>query len=127
MPVALTPHETWDFQLEDDRKDGKLDLSNTVWTLRAIPAWVDAQITDAIKLERTKDGGDVIHRNGGTIERLVLEHGVTGVRNWKDAEGREVTIKPRDLSWLDRLAPKHRIELGNAVYGRHKLTSEDSD
>lgn len=124
MPIALTPNETWKFQLIDDRKEP----GSTVWTLRAIPAWVDAEIANKIGFERRSDGTEIVHRNAGDVDRLILEHGVVGWENWRDANGQDVPPpKKGDLSWLDRLAPKHRTELANAIYFRHKLTPEESD
>lgn len=133
MPIALTPHETWRFQLSDDYKDGKPDPNGTWWTLRSLPAFIEAQIQDLIRFE-LKESGQLIHANRGTIERLVLEHGVVSVENWKDEKGNDIVIRRvtsaggkdiADLAFLDRLAPRHRVELANAISARQKVDALD--
>lgn len=147
MPIAITPNETWRFQLEDDylekperdpsgkvTKPGKPDPNGTWWKLRALPAWVHAQVQDLIQFELRSDG-QLVHANRGTIMRLVLEHGVAGVEQWKDAQGHDVPFRMRtangrdvaDLSFLDYLKPAHQVELSNAVELRQKVTIEESD
>lgn len=133
MPIALTPHETWRFQIQDDYKDGKPDPNGTWWTLRALPAFIEAQVQDLIRFELTGDG-QLVHANRGTIERLVLEHGVVSVENWRDEKGNEIAIRRRtsaggkdvaDLDFLDRLSSRHRVELSNAISGRVKVDALD--
>jgi hypothetical protein len=139
MPTALTPHETWRFQLEDDHlpaespgAERKPDPAGTWWILRSIPAAVQAQIQNEIKW---KDAGDgtVMCPNRGTVMRLLIEHGVMGVENWKDADGQPVTIARvqgrdvADLRFLDRLAVHHRTELANAIDSRQKVTTAEGN
>lgn len=148
MPTALTPHETWEFQLEDDYaekperapdgtvvKKGRPDPEGTWWPLRAIPAHVAAQIADALTMG-SKDGESYYHLNAGTVDRLYLEHGVAGPpRNWKQANGQDVPFRMRtvngrdvpDLAFLDYLEPRHRSELARAIASRTKVTIEESD
>lgn len=133
MPIALTPHETWKFQLQDDYKDGKPDPNGTWWGLRALPAYIEAQVQDLIRFELTVEG-QLIHANRGTIERLVLEHGVVSVENWKDEKGNDITIRRATssggkdvagLDFLDRLSARHRVELANAISSRQKVDGLD--
>jgi len=133
MPIALTPHETWRFQLQDDYKDGKPDPNGTWWVLRSIPAYIEAQVQDLIRFELTGDG-QLVHANRGTIERLVLEHGVVSVENWKDEKSNDITIRRTTssggkdvahLEFLDRLAARHRVELANAISARQKVDGLD--
>lgn len=148
MPIALTPHETWEYQLEEDCaekperapdgtlvKKGRPDPEGTWWPLRSVPAHVAAQIADSLELG-TKNGEQVYHLNAGTVDRLYLEHGIAGApRNWKDAKGRDVPFRMRtvngrevaDLAFLDYLEPRHRSELARAVASRTKVTIEESD
>ena len=139
MPIALIPQETWKYQLVDDRmkdadgrrtRDSKLDPNGTIWTLRAIPASVHAHIEDEINLT-----GDGICPNRGTVKRLLLEHGVEAVENWKDADGRDIALRKRtvsgrdvvDLEFLDRLTLEHRVELANAIEAREKVTPAEGN
>lgn len=133
MPIALTPHETWRFQLQDDYKDSKPDPNGTWWVLRALPAFIEAQVQDLIRFELTGEG-QLVHANRGTIERLVLEHGVVSVENWRDEKGNEISIRRRtsaggkdvaDLDFLDRLSSRHRVELANAISARVKVDALD--
>jgi hypothetical protein len=132
MPIALTPHETWRFQLSDDYKDGKPDPNGTWWNLRSIPAFVEAQIQDLIRFE-LKEAGQLIHANRGTIERLVLEHGVVSVENWRDENGSDIVVRRTTvngkevahLDFLDRLSSRHRVELANAISSRQKVDALD--
>lgn len=143
-PIALTPNETWEYQLQDDYlekpelapdgtvvRKGKTDPNGTWWTLGAIPAHIQQQIQDAIVWE----GESLIHANRGTVMRLLLEHGVRGVRNWRDADGRDVVIHRRtvngrevaDLTFLDRISVAHRTELANATDRGRRPTAEEKD
>lgn len=135
MPIALTPNETWRYQLIDDRLPNKLpNPAGTWWKLRSLPAWVRTQIQDLISFE-VKGGAQLIHSNRGQVIQLILEHGVVGVENWKDAKGADVTIRMRTengrdvavLDFLDRLDPAHQVELANAVEARTKVEGADKD
>lgn len=141
MPLALTPHETWKYQLIDDRlpdpdgrrtRESKLDPNGTTWTLRSIPASVQAQISDAIRFAA---GSGEVCPNRGTIMRLQLEHGVESVENWADEKGATMTLRKRtvsgrevvDLEFLDRMTVEHRVELSNAIENREKVTAAEGN
>lgn len=139
MPLALTPYETWKYQLVEDRlpgpdgsrtKDSKLDKAKTIWGMRSVPAKVHAMVTDAIELA---EGSICLNR--GTVMRLLLEHGIDSVENWYDEKGNTITLKKRtvdgrevvDLEFLDRLTPEQRAELSNAVERREKVTPDEGN
>lgn len=140
MPIAITPHETWRYQLEDDRLrapdggPGKPDPNGTWWHMRALPAWLEAQITDLIHFS-IGENVQLVHPNRGTIERLLLTHGIMRVENWKTADGRDVPFKLKtengrevaDPAFLEYISQKHRAELANAASTRQKVTVEESD
>ena len=139
MPLALTPHETWKYQLISDRipdgdgrrtKTSKLNPDGPIWTLRSIPAGVHARITDAIELA---EGSICLNR--GTVALMLLEHGVESVENWTDEKGNTITLRKRtvggrevvDLEFLDRMTPDDRVELANAVENREKVTPHEGN
>lgn len=143
MPIALTPNETWRFQLPEDylpvaagETERKPDPLGTWWILRALPSEVWAQIEDAMKMQTDPaGGGDFLCGNSGTINRLALQYGVVGVENWKDANGRDVPFKLRtlngrevaDLAFLDYMMPKHWHRLARAVIDRQKVALDEGN
>lgn len=141
MPIAITPNETWRFQLEDDfllLQEGKLkrypDPNGTWWTLGSLPASVEASIRDVVELH-SDDNGAFINTNPGTVERRILENGVKGVEGFRTAAGHDVAIRMRkvgtreiaDLDFLDYLKPHHRKQIADAIYLRTKTTLDELD
>ncbi len=144
MPIALTPNETWEYQLDDDYlerplrdesrkviRPGKPNPDVAWWTMRALPAAIQQRIVDAV-LWDVSGGKEILHANRGTTQRMVLEHCVVSVRNWKDEKGQEIQIKmtkqgTADLAFLDYLTPAHRAELASAGDSRWKVSVSDSD
>jgi hypothetical protein len=134
MPIALTPNETWKYQLEDDRKNGKLDPKGTLWTLRPITGAVQRQIQDLIQFEFSENKQLVLANRGRVLE-LLLAHGVCAVENWADAAGKPISVELQkvngcevaNIAFADRLLPQHQTELGNAIDNRTKVRPPDSD
>lgn len=148
MPIAVTPNETWDFQLEEDylvkperdpktgviTKRGRTNPEGTWFTLRALPSWVEAQVSDAIEFELTDDG-QLVHQNRGTITRMQLQHGVVGIRNFREADGKDVPFKMEtmngrevaQLGFMEYLTISQRVELANAIALRQKVTVAEAD
>lgn len=148
MPIAVTPNETWKYQLEDDylekperapdgtiTKKGKTNPNGTWWRLKALPAHIEQQITDAIEFEFSEGETRLVHANRGTVQRLILQHGVDGVENWRDAQGRDVPIKKTtlngrdvaDLGFIEYLRQDHRAELASAIEQRLRVTVDEAD
>lgn len=134
-PIPLTPNETWKYQLVDDRlpgadgkrtKDSAVDPAGTLWTLQAIPAWLDRQITNLIEF---KDGQKICPNRGEVME-LQLKHGVSAVERFGDVVIKRVMENNRlvsDLSFTERLSHAHQVELANAVDQRTKVPEADQD
>lgn len=144
MPIALTPGETWTYQLIDDRKpnpdgtrtkDSKLDPNGTKWKCRALSAADEREITDGLGFSQGDDAL-IYHANRGTTNMLVLERGIVGIENFKTADGRDVPFKLKklangrevaDIGFLDYLDRKHIMELALVIEARTKVSEDDKD
>jgi len=149
MPIALTPDETWKFQLEDDYlekpelddkgnvvKKGKPDPAGTWWTLQALPAYIETRIQNMLEGEIGKDGKTVVRYNRCDVDELILVNGIASVENWKTATGSDVPLKRRkeangrmvlEQSVLNFIAHKHRLQLANAITERTKVSADEMD
>jgi hypothetical protein len=138
MPVALTPDETWDFQLIEDRKpDGTLDPSKTIFQCGALTPQDDADILDTeFAISRgTTGAGQLEQYRFGTRNLLACLRGLRGWRNFTDASGALIPFKtiamgqrmlcdPANLAFLS-LA--HRTELALAIVARSKVTVNEGN
>ncbi len=130
MPIALDPKSTFTYTLEDDRQlpEGQ----QTVFTLRGLTVAEEASVSDSMIL--ATPGADEMSLRAGTHQLTVLRHGLRGWSNFMDADGKEVVFEvgkghPRHVTdaCLDRLLPKHRQELSNAILERGAVTEAEGN
>lgn len=123
MPIALTPAETFEYQLKCDRlPDGSVNPDATVFVFKPLTVQGEAQIQNrsfvisaAGQLEQFNLGSNILAR---------LEFGLKGWRNFKDAAGVDV---PFSIDALSRLSPAHRTELSDAHRAHYSLTPEEGN
>lgn len=130
MPIALDPKQTFEFVLQDD-----LDLpedQRTSFTLRGLTVSEEATVTDS--MIAATSGVDEFSLRTGTHQLTVLRLGLKGWSNFNDAEGKPVafeTIKghPKHITdeCLDRILPKHRQEIANAILERGSVTEAEGN
>lgn len=124
MPIAVDPNKSWDYVLLVDRMLPPEE--QTVFNLRVLSARELAEIEDGAA--KSDLAGNIEFR-GGTQTLRILSLGVTGWRNFRDAQGNEITFrenngKPRAENW-DCLRPEWRKELANAVTEQNRLSEEE--
>ena len=123
-PIAIDPNQTWEYVLECDR-----DLppdQQTAFELKVLTARELAAIQDGAT-KGNVDGS--LEFRSGTQTLRILELGVRGWRNFKDAAGTDVPFrensgKPRLENW-DVLRPEWRRELANAITEQNRVTEEE--
>lgn len=123
MPIALTPAETFEYQLKCDRlPDGGVNPDATVFVLKPLSIQAEAQIQNRSFL--IGPGGTFEQFNLGSNILARLEFGLKGWRNFKDAAGVEV---PFSIAALERLSAAHRTELSDAHRAHYSLTTEEGN
>ena len=130
MPIALDPKSTFPYVLEEDR-----DLpedQQTVFQLRGLTVSEEAQVSDSMLLAHS--GSDEVAFRAGTQQLTVLRFGLKGWEKFHTAEGEEVKFEvtkghPKHVTdaCLDRLLPKHRQELMNAVMERGQINASEGE
>ncbi len=124
MPIAVDPSKTWEYVLLADQE--LPPEQQTVFELKTLSARELAAIQDGA----TKGNVDgTLEFKSGTQTLRILDLGVSGWRNFRDAQGAEVAFrenngKPRPENW-DCLRPEWRRELANAVTEQNRLTEEE--
>lgn len=130
MPIALDPKATFEYVLEDDRK---LPVEErTVFKLRGLTVAEEARVADS--MISSVPGQDELSFRSGTHQLTVLRFGLRGWSNFKDSSGSDVEFEltsrhPRHITdeALDRLLPKYRIELVNAIMERGTITEAEGE
>jgi hypothetical protein len=130
MPIALDPKATFEYVLEDDQSLPKEE--QTVFTLRGLTVAEEARVADS--MIAGLPGQDELSFRSGTHQLTVLRFGLRGWTGFNDAEGTPVefsrtTTHPKqvkDIS-LDRLIPKHRTELVNAILERGSVNEDEGE
>lgn len=124
MPIALSPRETFEYQLIDDRqpatKEGGerlTDPAKTIFIFRPLTLDEDAEVQDAA----LNSAGDLRY---GTFWLVRLRRGLKGWRNFADAAGKPIEFS---LANLERLSIKHRIELAEAHFRHYSLTTTEGN
>ena len=142
MPIALTPDTVFEYQLIDDRvpdADGKrrdssaVDPGGTVFLLRPLTPAEEATLQN--KQFTWSPSGELQSYNFGTERLTVLEYGLIGWRNFKDANGAEVPFRTRksgskttcDVECLAVLSLRHRNELVAAHKAHFALTEDEGN
>lgn len=130
MPIALDPKSTFPYVLEDDRESAA--DAQTVFNLRGLTVAEEASVSDSMILATA--GADELSFRAGTHQLTVLRHGLRGWSNFHDAEGKPVPFDlqkghPRHVTdeCLDRLLPKYRQELTNAILERGAITEDEGN
>jgi len=130
MPIALDPKSTFPYVLEDDRAMPEED--QTVFDLRGLTVAEEAAVSDSMILAH--GGMDELSFRAGTHQLTVLRKGLRGWANFKGADGEAIPFKQSrghpgcvtDES-LDRLLPRHRQELSNAILERGSITEQEGN
>lgn len=139
MPIAISPNESWEYQLVCDRipnergertAECNADPAGTFFSLLPLTPRDEASIEDScITLGPGSSGGLVV--NGarlGARSIEILSRSLSGWRNFRDADGMPVPFDPKDKEAnIARLEPAHRHELAGAVSGRTRVSLADSD
>lgn len=130
MPIALDPKATFDYVLEDDRSQPEGE--QTLFTLRGLTVAQEARVAD--NMIASIPGQEELSFRSGTHQLTVLRYGLRGWANFKDAGGDDVVFRtengsPRHVTdaCLDRLLPKHRTELVNAVLERGSVDEAEGE
>ncbi|MDA8122246.1 MAG: hypothetical protein M0Z38_06745 [Deltaproteobacteria bacterium] len=124
MPIAIDPTKVIEYVLLCDR-----DLppeEQTMFELKVLTARELAKIEDGSA--RADVSGNIEFRSGTQVINI-LNVGLKGWRNFKDAQGREVPFRenngaPRPENW-DYLTPDWRRELANAVTEQTRVTETE--
>lgn len=124
MVIAIDPTSTFEYVLRCDRQLEESD--QTVWTLRGLKHKERAEVEDAIA--QSDGDGNLSLRVGSQRTRILLA-GIVAVANFKDANGREVTVPKGGCSsaFLDHLDDAWATELANAITNRGRISAADSD
>jgi len=130
MPIALDPKATFDFVLEDDRKQKPEE--RTTFTLRGLTVGEEAKVADS--MISSIPGAEELSFRSGTHQLTVLRYGLRGWKNFNDSGGKKVAYEigknhPRHVTddCLDRLLPRHRTELVSAILERGSVTEEEGE
>lgn len=130
MPIALDPKATFDYVLMDDRSLPQEE--QTVFQLRGLTVAEEARVADS--MISSVPGQDELSIRSGTHQLTVLRFGLRGWSNFKDSSGSDIHFSveqrhPRHVTdeALDRLAPKHRQELVNAIMERGEVKQSEGE
>jgi hypothetical protein len=130
MPIALDPKATFEYVLEDDQSLPKED--QTVFTLRGLTVAEEARVADS--MISGLPGQDELSFRSGTHQLTVLRYGLRGWTGFLDGEGKPVAFEtsngsPRHVkdSSLDRILPKYRTELVNAILERGSVNEAEGE
>lgn len=147
MPIALTPEQTWEYQLVEDRipdangkrtSDCLANPSGTFFELRALRPHVEAAIEDRfINYRGGANGGiEVTKADLGSRTVEILQEALVGWRNFRDSDGRSVPfvtkkIGGRDVCDVEKclgyLSAAQRHELAGAATSHSRPTVAESD
>jgi len=132
MAEALGIGEEYMYILEDDRD--KPPEEQTRWYYKPLSYQVCCEIENSTveyKGSGKSRSGDFSGRLlSGTVERKILQEGLTRVENFK-YNGEEIHLPDKSKGYrardefFSRIRPKWRKELANAIYEGLYLTEED--
>lgn len=130
MPIALDPKSTFTFILAEDRE--LPEDQRTIFELRGLTVSEEAQVSDSMLMAHS--GTDEVAFRAGTHQLTVLRYGLRGWENFLDAAGQAVAYEttkghPKVVTdgCLDRLLPKHRQELVQAILDRGEINSDEGN
>jgi hypothetical protein len=130
MPIALDPKSTFEYVLVDDRELPK--EQQTTFELRGLTVSEEASVTDSMILAH--GGVEEMSVRAGTHALTVLRYGLRGWRNFHDADGNAVEFEtgrghPKQVTdaCLDRLLPKYRQEIMQAILDRGTVTESEGN
>lgn len=124
MAIAIDPNKTFEYVLLCDRELPPEE--QTIFHLKALSARELAEIQD--KAARADMDGNFEFRSGSQTLRI-LEIGVRGWKNLRDAQGNEIAFRenngrPRGENW-DLLLPEWRRELANAITEQNRISGAE--
>ena len=137
MPIALTPNETKDYQLIEDRlldadgkrsESSKLNPDGTVFHLRALTPHDEAEIQN--KQFSWSPAGEIESYNIGSEVLARLERGLAGWANFNDTAGKPVEFKTSGrlaLCHMDNLARLNVRQRGELAGAHRRLFSITAD
>lgn len=129
MIFAVSPNQTFEYILEEDRKSDE----PTVFTLRTLTARELCKIEDKVtRLSQNPDNKDevTISLYSGTQSLEAILAGLRGWKNFKNVNGEDVPFKadkkgvPKEET-LDLLPSDARSELSGVILARSRVTEED--
>jgi len=130
MPIALDPKATFEYVLEDDQSLPPEE--QTVFTLRGLTVAEEARVADS--MISGLPGQDELSFRSGTHQLTVLRYGLRGWTGFLDSEGKSVQFEtsngsPRQVkdASLDRILPKYRTELVNAILERGSVNEDEGE
>lgn len=127
MAIAINPKQTVPYVLKADR-----ELSpekQTTWHFRALTLDEVAQVRDSI-LSQNYDTNETIYR-GGRAELMTLRWGLKSVDNFADDKGQKVDVAVENGmvtdAFLERITPRDRMELAQAIAARGHVTPTEGN
>ena len=130
MPIALDPKATFEYVLEDDR--ALPPEEQTVFNLRGLTVAEEARVADS--MISGLPGQDELSFRSGTHQLTVLRYGLRGWTGFLDSEGKPVQFEtsngsPRQVkdASLDRILPKYRTEIVNAILERGSVNEDEGE
>ena len=130
MPIALDPKSTFPYVLKDDRE--LPEAEQTVFELRGLTVSEEAAVSDSMILAH--GGTDELSFRAGTHQLTILRMGLRRWSNFAGNDGKPVPFEvgkgyPRSVTdeCLDRLLPRHRQELANAILERGTITEAEGN
>lgn len=125
MPIALDPKRIERYVLKCDRE---LPVEKqTVWLLRPLKVREMAAVkNEALVMDQKTQE---LRSHSGTSELTIVQRGLVGVENFKDADGVDVKFLLSGGvvadAFLDRLANDWRVELSNAISRLSEVLESD--
>lgn len=134
MVIAIDPKEEFDYVLKADRE--LPEEQQTVFKLRPLSHTQRTKLQDMEY--RWERGTDVISMPQGSMSHQILQCGLAGWTNLRDAEGNEIefrtgkvvnvlgkNVSPVADACLDRLHPADLQELAQAIGEVQRVTVEE--
>ena len=134
MPIALTPGESFEFQLVDDRTDKvAINPSGTFFILGALTPQDEAELQD--RQFSWSSTGELTGYNIGSDQHARLQRAIRGVKNFVDMHGKPIPFEPVMVNgrgrcseeFLARLSPKHRGEIARAHREHFNLGADEGN
>ena len=139
MVIATNPVEEFIFYLSEDMALEK--PKRTAWKILALNVSQRSKLEDGRAMGTMDDAGELtgFAIRSGSVVLECIRAGLRGVENFNDADGSEVpyeqakkmmnvlgkNVLPPSDDFLDRIAPRHRQEIANAIELNTRVTAEE--